>query len=240
MDATATTWRPAGQRLSSSERWAVPSRRRSGFGHDGLDVQFPVRWICALPLCFLFGVSPAASQQGERVDAMLLAQAKSWPQFLGSATAQRSRWLDNDAQAGAPEPLVRRLQRVNQGLAFFVVAEDWCPDSVNTVPYIVHLASAAGVAVSVLDRTLGRTLMDRHRTPDGRAVTPTVVLLRNGRDVGAWVERPAVLQQMFRAMATNPALRDQFEQRQAWYDADRGRSTMAEIVALAEATASRR
>ena len=107
-------------------------------------------------------------------------------------------------------------------------------------PYIVKLASAAQVDVKILDRTTGQAVMEQHRTPDGRAVTPTVVLVRDGRDVGAWVECPAVLQQMFRSMASSQALRDQFERRQSWYDADRGRTTLAEIVSLAERTSTRR
>ena len=171
--------------------------------------------------------------------AALFARAQSWSQFLGTVRVQRDLWLKTTAEARVPEPIARRLHRVSRGLQFLIVAEDWCPDSVNTVPYIVSLASAAQMNVKILDRTIGQAVMDRHRTSDGRAVTPTVVLLRDGQDVGAWVERPAVLQQMFRGIATNATLRDQFAQRQSWYDADRGQTTLSEIVALAEQTAAR-
>ncbi len=37
--------------------------------------------------------------------------------------------------------------------------------------------------------------MEAHRTPDGRAATPTVAVLdEEGRLLGAWVERPSALQ----------------------------------------------
>jgi hypothetical protein len=78
--------------------------------------------------------------------------------------------------------------------------------------------------------------MTAHRTPDGRTATPTVVLLRNGRDVGAWVERPAELQEMFLSMSTNPESARRFSQRQSWYESDGGRSTLREVVALIETT----
>jgi hypothetical protein len=65
-----------------------------------------------------------------------------------------------------------------------------------------------------------------------------VVLLRDGRDVGAWVERPAPLQELFFSMADNPEHARRFERRAEWYEQDRGRTTIAEVVALAERTAA--
>jgi hypothetical protein len=76
--------------------------------------------------------------------------------------------------------------------------------------------------------------MAAHRTPDGRTATPTIVLWRNGRDAGAWVERPAELQRMFLSMSTNPESAQRFSQRHAWYESDRGLSVLREIVALIE------
>ena len=82
--------------------------------------------------------------------------------------------------------------------------------------------------------------MNRHRTPDGRPATPTVVLLRDGDEVGAWVERPGIVQQWFLSMATNPESARRFGDRQSWYDSDRGHTVLAEVIALAERTAARK
>jgi hypothetical protein len=87
-----------------------------------------------------------------------------------------------------------------------------------------------------VDSKAGAALTASHRTPDGRTATPTIVLLRNGRDVGAWVERPAELQNMFLSMSTNPENAKRFSQRRTWYESDRGLSAMREIVALIEET----
>jgi hypothetical protein len=76
--------------------------------------------------------------------------------------------------------------------------------------------------------------MRRHRASDGRTVTPVVVLLRDGAEAGAWVERPQPLQQLFLSLAARPEEGERFAHRQAWYDADQGRTTLTEFVELAE------
>ncbi len=177
---------------------------------------------------------------GPRDVVGLFERGLTFNQFIRGVTAQRQIWVKNAAEAAAAASLVDRLKRVSKGLRILVVAEDWCPDSANTLPYIAALTSRAHVNVRIVDRTHGEWLMKRHPAPDGRAVTPTIVLLRDDVDVGAWVERPAVLQRMFQSMLTNPESAKQFEQRQAWYDSDRGQTTLSEFVALAEQTATRR
>ena len=181
----------------------------------------------------LTGVSAADPER-------LFERGQTITQFVNGARAQRDLWLKNRSEASAAPSLVERLKRVGQGLRLLVVAEDWCPDSVNTVPYIATLAASAEIPLRIIDRTAGEPIMKRHHAPDGRAVTPTVVFLRDGREVGAWVERPAALQQLFLSIAADPDAAKRFANRQAWYDADRGSMTLTEIVALAETTVERK
>jgi hypothetical protein len=145
--------------------------------------------------------------------------------------------LTTTAVAVPPADLVAQFRRVSAGLRLLIVAEDWCPDSVNVVPYVAGLASAVAVPLRILGRQLGDPLMDKHRTSDGRIATPTIVLLRGGDDVGAWVERPAIVQQWFLSMARDPESARRFGDRQSWYDNDHGRTVLAEVIALAERTA---
>jgi hypothetical protein len=168
--------------------------------------------------------------------AALWAQALPWKTFLHGVTTNRDQWLRNASRAAPPPDIARRLRKSSADLQFLVVAEDWCPDSVNTVPYVVKLADAAHIETRMLNRATGAPLMDRHRAYDGRRVTPLVVVVRRGEDVGAWVERPVVLQDLFRSMGTDPEKARRFANRQAWYDADAGRSTARELVELVERT----
>jgi hypothetical protein len=98
------------------------------------------------------------------------------------------------------------------------------------------LAQSAGIPLRVIDRAAGKPLMAAHPTSDGRTVTPTIVLVRNGRDVGAWVERPAELQEMFFSMSTNPENAKRFSQRHLWYESDGGVTVLKEVLALIEQT----
>jgi hypothetical protein len=166
--------------------------------------------------------------------ATLFTRGQTMEQFVQAAARQRESWTRNVAAAKIEPGMVDRFRRAGKELRLLVVAEDWCPDSVHTVPYVAALAAQAGVGLRIVDRGSGAAIMKRHPAPDGRAVTPVVVLLRRGVDVGAWVERPAVLQSLFQLIGNDPESARRFAQRQAWYDADRGRTTVAELVALAE------
>jgi len=186
-------------------------------------------------LCLLAVLAQLPTDSATDAD-LLFRDGKTWEQFLSGISDQRELWQRTDALVTVPPELTARVSAASLGLRLVVVAEDWCPDSAFTVPYIARLAHSAGVPFRIVDRSRGEPLMTAHRTPDGRTATPTIVLLRNGHDVGAWVERPAELQQMFLSMSTNAENARRFSQRQTWYESDRGLSTLREIVALIERT----
>jgi hypothetical protein len=166
----------------------------------------------------------------------LFESGKSWQQFLAGVSAQRERWLKTESVVAVPGDVIERAKKASRGLQLLVVAEDWCPDSAYSVPYVARLAQSAGIPLRVLDRAAGQSLMAAHPTSDGRSVTPTIVLLRNGRDVGAWIERPAELQQLFFSMSSNPENAQRFSQRHLWYESDGGLTVLKEVLALIEQT----
>lgn len=170
--------------------------------------------------------------------AAAYAQGVPWDQYLAKARVQRETWLKN-AGREIPPALVDRMQRVSSGLRLLVVATDWCPDSVHSVPYIAKLASRAGVELRILSMQTGKAVMDAHHTPDGRASTPTVVLLRGDQEVGAWVERPASLQWWYLDIADQLSEEELLERKTSWYDWNRGSDALTEIVVLAEQTAKK-
>jgi hypothetical protein len=190
-----------------------------------------------MSLISLFLLLVVSSLQTASVDpARLFDAGETWERFLERVERQRERWLRTAADATVPPDLVERVQRAGRDLTFLVVAEDWCPDSAYSVPYVARLTSLAHVPFRIVDRATGESLLRAHRTVDGRTATPTVVLLREGVDVGAWVERPTELQDLFRSIGTNPESARRFAQRGDWYEADRGVTVLKEIVALVEQT----
>ncbi len=196
-------------------------------------------WCGGLLSVLLAASLPAQIRGAEAGDAQrLFDRGRTWEQFLTDARAQRDEWHKAAANAAVPPDLVERFRRASANLRIVVVAEDRCPDSLNALPYLAALSSAASIPLRIVDRKLGEPLMQQHRTPDGRPATPTVVLLRDGEDAGAWIERPAVVQSWFLSMAANPDSARKFGDRQAWFDADRGHTVLAEVIALAERTSA--
>lgn len=180
---------------------------------------------------------PAGEPQADASAAVaLFDRGMAFETFLARAAAQRDLWVARAATADVPPDLRDRLRHAATGLQFLVVAEDWCIDSANTLPYVARLAAEARVPMRVVDREAGRAVMEAHRTADGRVATPLVVLLRHDRDAGAWVERPVPLQDTFRAMTQSAGAARAFADRQTWYDRDSGRTALLEIVRLAEGT----
>lgn len=166
------------------------------------------------------------------------SQGMPWDQFLAGAKIQRETWLKNAERAISPG-LVDRFRRAGNDLRLLVITAEWCPDSVHSVPYIAKLASSAGVDLRVVDFRTGKSIMDAHHTPDGRASTPTVILLRGDQEVAAWVERPASLQWWYLGMADEISEEELLERKMSWYDWNRGSDALTEIVVLAEQTAKK-
>ncbi len=170
--------------------------------------------------------------------AAMYPLAASWDQYLSSTRVQREIWLKNSGRE-VPPGLVERFKRAGDGLRLLVITADWCGDSVHSVPYIAKLAFRAGVELRVIDFKSGKAIMDAHHTPDGRASTPTVILLRGDQEVAAWVERPASLQWWYLGMADQISDEERLERKMSWYEWNRGADALAEIVVLAEQTAKK-
>ena len=183
----------------------------------------------------------AAGAAGEESQASrLFAGGVTWDTFAAGLQAQRDLWARTIASARVSPDALERFRRVSAGVRLLVVAEDWCPDSANVVPYVAELAKSGAVPLRVVDRTIGRPVMNAHPAPDGRPVTPAIVVLRGSDDVGAWVERPAPLQRWFLSMAADAESARRFANRQSWYDADQGRTFIQELIALVARTSPSR
>jgi hypothetical protein len=184
-------------------------------------------------------VAETESEQTATVDpsVAMYAQGVSWDQFLSGARVQRKTWLKN-AERDVPPGLIDRFKQAGNNLQLLIITADWCPDSAHSVPYIAKLASGAGVDLRLVDFKTGKAIMDTHLTPDGRASTPTVVLLRGDKEVAAWVERPSSLQWWYLDMADQLSEEERMERKMSWYDWNRGSDTLTEIVVLAEQTAN--
>ena len=189
----------------------------------------------ALTVC-LAVPTVAGGAPGDSV-ARLYQGGRTWGEFFEAAKARKPMWTDNYQAGGPDSAIVDRAKAVGGQWRILAVAEDWCGDSANTVPYLVRLAEQVpGLEIRIANSKDGRWLMERHRTPDGRPATPTIVLLDpEGAERGCFVERPAKLRDW--VSGNKPKLSDEDFQKakMTWYREDRGRETVKEMVELLEA-----
>lgn len=164
------------------------------------------------------------------------SRAADYDRFVAGDTARRAQWIANRAAAPASvAPLVARARAVPGRWHLLVVAESWCRDAVNTVPYLAELAARdTSVELRLLRRDEAKRLLRAHLL-DGRRATPLVVLL-DDRFVerGAWIEQPLPLRAIVReeeGKLSEDSLRAIVSQ---WYAADSGRTTLAELLAVME------
>ena len=84
---------------------------------------------------------------------------QTWQQFLASVSTQRDLWLKTETAVTVPLDVIERAKTAGRGLQLLVIAEDWCPDSAYSVPYVARLAQSAGIPLRILDRKAGAPLM---------------------------------------------------------------------------------
>lgn len=176
-------------------------------------------------------------------DSTLLALYESgqdFETFLRAARARREMWDRNWTSGRVSPELLERARAIPGRWRLLVAAVDGCSDSVNTVPYLARLVSLVpSLEMRIVQPDAGAVFMERHRTPDGRPATPTVLILdAAGNDVGCWVERPAALQEMAMRARADDTYEDFARNKQSWYDADAGASTVREVLDVIEAAAA--
>ena len=191
----------------------------------------------AVLLCCAIGLSSRPLAR-EAIDySEYYAKGVTFAAFLDSATSDGDEWRKRYSNSAVSADTVSRLRALPARRLLLVVAEESCSDSTATVPYVARLVDAAPdrIELRLVNSRTGRPIMEAHRTSDGRAATPTVVVLAgDGRLIGAWSERPSVLQGWVREH--KPSLtQNEFQERKAkWYADDAGQSAVAEILALIE------
>lgn len=169
----------------------------------------------------------------------LYASGDSWDVFLMNARARRAMWEKHWESGTVPADVLAQARALPGRWRLLVIAVDGCSDSVNTIPYLAQLVEQVPqLEMRIVTPDAGRAIMERHRTPDGRAATPTVLLLDDaGTDAGCWVERPAALQAKAIAYRAEGRMGAFPRDKQTWYDKDAGASTVREVVTMIAAAA---
>lgn len=167
------------------------------------------------------------------------AQALTLDEFIQQAVANKDLWIALTRRARAPEDLVQRLAALPAPRHLLVLAEDWCGDAFNTVPWVAALAEAVpALDLRILKRDTHLDVMDAHLSGTSRAIPVVIVLDEQYRELGWWGSRPKPLQTWVTSDAARQMTKeDRYREMRAWYVRDQGRSALEEIVSLLERTA---
>lgn len=192
--------------------------------------------ILALSLSATCSALPPNEVRHDVDYAKLFASGEPFADFLGKAVQRKDQWHTNYQRAAVPDALLARAARVTGTWNVLVVAVDSCSDSVSTIPYIAKLVEAMpNVTLRIVDSKAGKEVMERHRTPDDRAATPTVILLDAAYvERGCWIERPRELQAWIAGEKKSDRESGVFNGKMAWYEKDQGTATQTEFVEMLE------
>jgi hypothetical protein len=178
----------------------------------------------------------------------LWANGRTLEAFVADARQRKNVWEERVAAARIPRDVAERVAAL-EGRGpwrLLVVAADRCLDSAFNIPPMDRLAlfSEALDLRVVTPEEGGRAVMDARLTSDGRAATPTVVILDEGGDeVGFWIERPTrqrviYLDRLKPAEEGSDAYNAAVRNFLGWYREDNGATTLRELVRLLEAAAN--
>ena len=198
---------------------------------------------CALTSALVIGLTTAVVAQDTAVvrqaSPLTIAQryesALTYEQFTADS-ARHDEWVRNFERASAPVLALRERARALRGRwHLLVVAESWCRDAVNSVPYLARLAAEnPAIELRLLRSSDAKDLLDAHPL-EGRAATPLVLVYdEQFVERGVWIERPAALRALIKSKegrTCEDALREDVAR---WRAADGGRSVLAEVIGLME------
>ena len=176
-------------------------------------------------------------------DSSLLAIYESglpYSKFLEAVDSRREGWLRHTDSAQVDAALVARARAVAGKWKLMVVAVDACNDSMNSVPFVARLLdSVPSVEMRIVLPEKGASVQQSHKTMDGRAATPTFVLLdETGKDVGCIAELPRELRHAVTALRKDGKIDQAQAAKRAFYETNKGRAITAEVVEMLEAAAS--
>lgn len=169
------------------------------------------------------------------------AAAPDFTTFLSQVKENADMWPAMYRTARVADEAVARGAEIPGEWKLVALVEDWCGDAVNVIPVLARLVEQLpNFELKLMGRDANPDLMDAHLT-DGTARAIPVVIVYNAafEEVGWWGPRPSELQGWFKTAGQALEKGERYKQSRMWYARDRGRSTLDEILRIAESAAVR-
>ncbi len=140
-------------------------------------------------------------------------QGMSYEAYKQQMTRNRDRFEENQQTATFAENDLQFFHQLPQTIHVLVLAEDWCGDVIANLPVLGRLAQESGkLNLRVFLRDQNLDIMDQYLNEGVHRSIPVFVFFdQDFRELGHWIERPAVVNRMQKQMlgelfATEPVL----------------------------------
>jgi len=129
-----------------------------------------------------------------------------------------------------------RIQDFNGNVTWLVITESWCGDAAHVIPVLNKIAEfSETIDLKLVFRDENEALMDKFLTNGGKAIAKLIMINNDtGNVLGTFGPRPTEATNMVvDYKAKHGALTPEFkEQLQLWYNKDKGRNVVADIMEL--------
>lgn len=161
--------------------------------------------------------------------------AMTYAEFLEEINQQRDLWLSVTRRVTLAPEVLRRVRTLHGAWHLLVLAEDWCADGLNTVPFVARLAQLTlNLDCRILRRDEHPGLMDEHLSAAARAIPVVMILDDEFREHGWWASRPQELEAWLQDRGNTLPPQERVLEKRRWYARDNGRAAVDEIVTLLE------
>lgn len=164
--------------------------------------------------------------------AGLWSQAMSFEEFLAVSGSHYALWEGLYRLARVPSWAAGATG--GKELNLLVLAEDWCGDASNTIPFLARWSvETAGASLRIIRRDEHLDIMDRYLTDESRSIPIVIVLDENMNELGHWGPRPATLQEWVMKNRGTIPKGELYPQIRKWYARDKGETTLREVLDIA-------
>jgi hypothetical protein len=161
---------------------------------------------------------------------------ETFPEFLAKPKKYKELWEALYKRATVPEPILERSKTLEQPWHLLVLSEEWCGDSINTLPLVAKLTDALpSIDMQILRRDDNPDLMNAHLTGTSRSI-PVIMLLDGDYVERAWWgPRPRPLQEWVIKEGLALPKDDRYREVRTWYARDHGMTALTELLDMIEA-----
>lgn len=149
---------------------------------------------------------------------------------------KRMRRLNKTVQVS--DQLVKTVSALPFNMKWVVVAEAWCGDAAQNIPYIALLAEAcANVEIRIVLRDENLEFMDNHLTNGARSIPKVIIFKADDlEEIISWGPRPAFIQEQVIAFKKDAPVDLSFEKFaesiHGWYAKDKNHALETELFAI--------